>query len=87
MGDQALAIEVTDAGPGIPENERQRIFDMFYSMERGDRGRQGTGLGLSIVQAIVGAHMGDVRALPGPGGHGTTVRISLPASDAAPMAD
>ncbi|MEO7938793.1 MAG: sensor histidine kinase KdpD [Burkholderiaceae bacterium] len=73
-----LRVDVTDRGPGIPEQERRRIFDMFYSVERGDRGRQGTGLGLTIVQAIVGAHMGTVEALPGPGGVGTTVRLTLP---------
>src|SRR5690606_24470392 len=37
-----LRIDVRDRGPGIPDEERTRIFDMFYSVERGDRGRQGT---------------------------------------------
>lgn len=73
-----VQIDVSDQGPGIPPDERSRIFDMFYSVERGDRGRQGTGLGLTIVQAIVGAHMGSVEALPGPNGNGTTLRIELP---------
>jgi two-component system sensor histidine kinase KdpD len=73
-----LRIDVSDRGPGIPESERRRIFDMFYSVERGDRGKPGTGLGLSIVQAIVGAHMGSVEALPGPDGCGTTLRLTLP---------
>ncbi|MBV7482860.1 sensor histidine kinase KdpD [Bordetella sp. BOR01] len=76
--DGRLRIDVSDRGPGIPEDERRRIFDMFYSVERGDRGRQGTGLGLTIVQGIVGAHMGSVEALPGPDGQGTTIRIILP---------
>ncbi len=49
--DGELCIEVIDEGPGIPDAERSRIFDMFYSVERGDRGRQGTGLGLTICQA------------------------------------
>ena len=53
-----VQIDISDRGPGIPEEERRRIFDMFYSVERGDRGKQGTGLGLTIVQGIVGAHMG-----------------------------
>ncbi|GAD22080.1 sensor histidine kinase KdpD [Acidovorax sp. MR-S7] len=74
----AVRIDISDQGPGIPEDERRRIFDMFYSVERGDRGKQGTGLGLTIVQGIVGAHMGKVEALPGPDDHGTTVRITLP---------
>ncbi|MET1113918.1 MAG: sensor histidine kinase KdpD [Comamonas sp.] len=73
-----LQIDVCDRGPGIPEDERSRIFDMFYSVERGDRGRQGTGLGLTIVQGIIGAHMGEVQALPGPEGRGTTIRLTLP---------
>ena len=75
---QLLQIDVCDRGPGIPEDERSRIFDMFYSVERGDRGRQGTGLGLTIVQGIIGAHMGQVQALAGPDGRGTTIRLTLP---------
>jgi two-component system sensor histidine kinase KdpD len=78
--DQQLRIDISDRGPGIPEHERARIFDMFYSVERGDRGRQGTGLGLTIVQGIVAAHMGSVVALPGSDGCGTTIRITLPCS-------
>lgn len=73
-----LRIDVSDQGAGIPEAERRRIFDMFYSVERGDRGKQGTGLGLTIVQGIVGAHMGKVEALAGIGGKGTTVRLTFP---------
>ena len=74
----ALQIEIGDQGPGIPEDERARIFDMFYSVERGDRGRHGTGLGLTICQGMIGAHGGSVEALAGPHGHGTTIRITLP---------
>ncbi|MCC7345943.1 MAG: sensor histidine kinase KdpD [Variibacter sp.] len=76
-----LYIDVSDRGPGIPEAERHRIFDMFYSVERGDRGRRGTGLGLTIVQGIIGAHLGRVEALPGPGGRGTTIRLILPQAE------
>ncbi|WP_031374232.1 sensor histidine kinase [Lysobacter antibioticus] len=79
---QVLRIDVSDRGPGIPEDERARIFDMFYSVERGDRGRQGTGLGLAICQGMIGAHGGSVVALPGladeQGRRGTTIRITLP---------
>ncbi|MGO4550697.1 ATP-binding protein [Lysobacter sp. 2RAF19] len=76
--DGQLRVDVRDHGPGIPEEERQRIFDMFYSVERGDRGRQGTGLGLAITQGMIGAHGGSVEALPGHDGRGTTIRITLP---------
>ncbi|AZR27922.1 sensor histidine kinase KdpD [Xanthomonas vasicola pv. arecae] len=74
----ALQIDIGDQGPGIPEDERARIFDMFYSVERGDRGRNGTGLGLAICQGMIGAHGGSVEALAGAHGHGTTIRITLP---------
>jgi two-component system sensor histidine kinase KdpD len=73
-----LRIDVSDRGPGIPEADRRRIFDMFYSVERGDRGRHGTGLGLAICRGMIGAHGGDVAALPGAEGRGTTLRITLP---------
>jgi two-component system sensor histidine kinase KdpD len=75
---ELLQLDVRDRGPGIPEDERGRIFDMFYSVERGDRGRHGTGLGLTIAQGMVGAHGGVVAALPGPDGRGTVIRITLP---------
>ena len=75
---ERLRIDVRDRGPGIPEDERGRIFDMFYSVERGDRGRHGTGLGLTICQGMIGAHGGSVAALPPPDGQGTLIRIELP---------
>jgi len=72
-----LRVDVADRGPGIPEDERARIFDMFYSVSRGDRGGKGTGLGLAICRGMIGAHGGSVEALPHVGG-GTTIRVSLP---------
>ncbi|MDQ7995672.1 MAG: sensor histidine kinase KdpD [Luteibacter sp.] len=72
-----LLVDVADRGPGIPEDERARIFDMFYSVSRGDRGGHGTGLGLAICRGMIGAHGGSVEALPHVGG-GTTIRVSLP---------
>ena len=74
---ERLLIDVADRGPGIPEEERARIFDMFYSVARGDRAPQGTGLGLAICRGMIGAHGGSVEALPGDGA-GTTIRINLP---------
>lgn len=83
--DNTVRIDISDMGPGIPEAERRRIFDMFYSVERGDRGKHGTGLGLTIVQGIVGAHMGKVEALPGPNGRGTLIRMVLPRGEQAAL--
>jgi two-component system sensor histidine kinase KdpD len=74
---EQIQIDVIDRGPGIPEDERARIFDMFYSVSRGDRAPQGTGLGLAICRGMIGAHGGSVEALPGDG-IGTTIRITLP---------
>jgi len=86
LHDGALRIDISDRGPGIPEDERARIFDMFYSVERGDRGRHGTGLGLTICQGMIGAHGGSVAALPGLDGRGTTLRITLPLLEPPPSA-
>lgn len=59
-GDEALAIRISDRGPGIPEPQQSLIFQRFY---RGSHGREGEGLGigLSIVQEIASAHQGHVR--------------------------
>lgn len=78
LDDGGLQIDVDDRGPGIPDADRARIFDMFYSVERGDRGHNGSGLGLTIAQGMVGAHGGQVEAFPGSDGHGTRIRITLP---------
>ena len=71
-------ISISDQGLGIPEDERERIFDMFYTMERGDRGQYGTGLGLTIVKAIIGAHMGKISASSAKNNQGTCIRMQLP---------
>ncbi|GAB3372557.1 hypothetical protein GCM10027431_22970 [Lysobacter rhizosphaerae] len=83
LPDNRLRIDVRDRGPGIPDAERQRIFDMFYSVSRGDRGGEGTGLGLAICRGMIGAHGGDVEALPNRDGIGTTLRITLPVIEPA----
>lgn len=74
-----VAIELCDEGPGIPEEEREKIFDMFYTVRHGDRGNlQGTGLGLAICRGMVAAHNGTVTAHDGNNGMGTCMRIMLP---------
>ncbi|TCM66490.1 two-component system sensor histidine kinase KdpD [Acinetobacter calcoaceticus] len=73
-----ILISICDQGEGIPEEERSRIFDMFYTMQRGDRGQYGTGLGLTIVKAIIGAHMGQISATSAKNNRGTCVRMILP---------
>ncbi|WP_296256436.1 MULTISPECIES: sensor histidine kinase [unclassified Pseudomonas] len=73
-----LVFAVSDEGPGIPEAERVKIFDMFYTAARGDRGGQGTGLGLAICQGMVGAHGGRISVTDGIEGRGTCISLHLP---------
>jgi two-component system, OmpR family, sensor histidine kinase KdpD len=71
-----LEVKVADHGPGIPSEERARVFDEFYRKDVGER-RGGTGLGLAIARAIVSAHGGSMWIEDTPGG-GTTVGFRLP---------
>jgi two-component system sensor histidine kinase KdpD len=68
-----VQIRIADRGPGIPREERERVFEPFV---RGE-GSAGTGLGLAIARAIVEAHGGTIRIADEPGG-GTAVVIELP---------
>jgi two-component system, OmpR family, sensor histidine kinase KdpD len=77
----SIVIDVVDQGPGIPESEREAVFDMFYSIKGRDGGDQGSGLGLAICRGLIGAHGGDIRALPSSDGSGTCMRVTLPATD------
>lgn len=76
--DNEIYFSVSDEGPGIPEDERAKIFDMFYTAARGDRGGQGTGLGLAICQGMVGAHGGRISVADGIDGRGTCITLHLP---------
>jgi len=83
IGDQAQ-IEVRDAGPGMPDEDAQRIFERFYRSDPArTRTRGGSGLGLSIVSAIVTAHGGTVSAVSSPG-EGLVVTVLIPVSTVRP---
>lgn len=69
---------VNDAGPGIPEAEREAVFDRFYRRSQ-DRAMPGSGLGLSIVAGIVHHHGGKLHVSESPQG-GARVGFSLPVS-------
>jgi len=71
----ATVLEVEDDGPGIPEAERERIFERFYRL---DRGIHGTGLGLAIVRDIATAHDAGIELATATGGHGLRVAIHFP---------
>lgn len=68
-------VRVDDDGPGIPPDERERVFDRFYRRDSGDAA--GSGLGLAIVRAVVQRHGGSVRLDSAPGG-GLRVEVRVP---------
>ena len=76
-----VKISVKDQGPGIPEDEQDRIFERFYRVDPA-RSRQtgGTGLGLSIVKHVVSQHNGEISLWSVPG-EGSTFTIALPTVD------
>jgi len=75
-----VTIAVADHGIGIPEEERDRIFEEFHRAHY--REYEGSGLGLSIVRRIVTRHGGTIEALPNPAGQGSVFRFTLPAFEA-----
>jgi len=68
-----LWMRISDNGPGIPQEEQQKIFEAFYRYQTGARFPQGMGLGLSISNDVVKAHGGriELRSEPGKGSHFT----------------
>ena len=75
--DGAVELRVTDHGPGIPEAERERVFNQFYRAERTRQRSNGTGLGLAICRGLVEAMGGSLRVETAPGG-GAAFVIRLP---------
>ena len=63
------------------------VFDVFYRVRGGDKEPAGTGLGLSICRGLIEAHGGQIEALPGPGGRGTTIAFWLPMHPLPAIAD
>ncbi len=74
---ETVVLIVDDAGEGIPAEEREKVFDPFFRVGKGDRGASGTGLGLAIVRGFVEANGGSV-AIEGGVGGGTAVLMRLP---------
>ncbi|MCB9846165.1 MAG: hypothetical protein H6811_09295 [Phycisphaeraceae bacterium] len=73
-GGEGIVFEVEDAGPGIPDGIRARMFNPFFTTRK-----SGTGLGLAIVHRIAEAHGGRVEVVsPCRDGRGTLVRLVLP---------
>ncbi|WP_183408337.1 ATP-binding protein [Nocardioides pocheonensis] len=75
-----LEVRVTDNGIGIPDDQRDLVFETFHRAHRD--GYQGTGLGLAICRRIADRHGGSIHAEQGPDGLGTTFVVRLPANAA-----
>ncbi|MES2898343.1 MAG: HAMP domain-containing sensor histidine kinase [Pseudomonadota bacterium] len=79
--DGQAQLKVCDSGAGVPEAERDRIFDPFYRLPGASEASGGVGLGLSLVRQIARHHKGEVACLgPQPGASGCCFLVSLPIS-------
>jgi len=76
LGAAAWRVEIEDDGPGVPADQRERIFERFVRLGNGTEG--GSGLGLAISRSIVGLHRGTIRAEPGAAGRGLRIVFELP---------
>ena len=76
-----VRLEVADHGPGVPDEQKERIFEPFERV--GDR-HPGVGLGLAVARGFAEAMGGRIGAFDTPGG-GLTVRVTLPAASAGPV--
>jgi PAS domain S-box-containing protein len=75
--DQQLIVRVTDRGPGIPDADREQIFEPFYRAREGEGNHHGSGLGLAIVKGFVEANGGHVWT-ESRAGSGATFVVELP---------
>ncbi len=72
-----VRFEVCDEGPGIPQSERERVFDIFYRATA-ESDKPGVGLGLAVCRGLMEAHGGAIRAEAGHHGKGTCIVGELP---------
>lgn len=81
--DGMALLEVADAGPGIPEEEHERVFEAFYQGAPANKGPvRGTGLGLSIAREYAQAHGGTIHVVKS-AFQGACLRVRLPVGQAA----
>jgi signal transduction histidine kinase/CheY-like chemotaxis protein len=80
---QDLVVEVTDTGPGVPAEDRQRIFDAFQQGARHPEQTEGTGLGLTLSKRILELHGGRIW-VESEAGQGSTFGIALPVGSSEP---
>ena len=76
-GADGLSVRVSDRGPGVPAEYRERIFEPYFRLPGHAEREGGVGLGLALVRQIAQAHGGQVRCSPRDGG-GSVFELSLP---------
>lgn len=81
----SVFVSVKDEGPGIPQDDLERIFDSFYRVRKGDHVRAGTGLGLAICRGFVEAMGGNIRAANRADRSGAVFVIRMPVPVGMPM--
>ena len=84
-GAEGIEISVLDTGPGIPPEERNKIFDEFYQITQPGKGKtKGTGLGLAISKKLVEMHGGRI-GIKSEIGKGSAFYFNLPAQNEAEL--
>jgi two-component system phosphate regulon sensor histidine kinase PhoR len=77
--DDRVELEIVDRGPGVPEDEREEVFERFYrSRTVRLKPIRGSGIGLALVKHVAEAHGGDVEVGVGEGGIGACFRLWIP---------
>jgi two-component system OmpR family sensor kinase len=84
IDDGRPALTVRDTGPGIPETERERVFDRFVRGSVAAGAVRGSGLGLSIVKRIAERHGAHIAIGPGLDGAGVGISVRFPGLDTPP---
>ena len=74
-----VTMQVLDQGPGLPDQDQERIFDKFYRVRAGDSQRAGTGLGLAIARGFMEAMGGTITAANRGDRIGAVFTLTLPA--------
>ena len=86
IADRSPVVEIADSGPGIPAEERRRVFDRFYRVVGGSVA-PGSGLGLAIVQSIARRHHATISLDESRRLGGLLVTVRFPISNAPPTSD